>query len=124
MDVMGHVNSATYHTYFEIARMTYFDTVGLHDLKVVGKLGPAVVSQTCNYRRQIFHPATLHVGIRCSEIRNKTWMLDYGIFVNDEDTPSADGSSVMAWVDYVRAKAIPFPDSLRQSIAAHEEKAL
>jgi acyl-CoA thioester hydrolase len=124
MDPMGHVNSATYHTYFEIARMEYFDTVGLHALKVPGKLGPAVVSQSCNYRRQIFHPAHLRVGIRCTEIRNRTWGLEYAILVNGEPTPYADGSTVMAWVDYEQAKAVPLPEPLRESMRAYEEKAL
>ena len=120
-DSMGHVNSATYHTYFEIARMAYFEEMGLLALKVPGKFGPAVVSQTCNYRRQIFHPSDLSIGVRMLELRQRTCLLEYVVFVDDEEVHSADGQTVMAWVDYEQGKAIPLPEAFRDSVTTYEK---
>lgn len=120
LDQMNHVNSAMYLTYFEIARMEYFDQVNLHDLKKPGVVGPAVVTQTCNYRQQLFHPSTLDVGIRCSRVGTKSFTVEYEMYLLDTDTLICDGSTTMAWVDYVNAKAIPIPDQLRAAIEAME----
>ncbi|MFP6581742.1 MAG: thioesterase family protein [Candidatus Hydrogenedentota bacterium] len=122
LDQLNHVNSAMYLTYFEIARMDYFGSVGLHELKKPGVVGPAVVSQTCNYRQQLFHPNTLDVGIRCSRIGYKSFTIEYEIYLQDTDTLICDGSTVMTWVDYVNAKAIPVPDALREAIEALENQ--
>lgn len=120
LDAMNHVNSATYLTYFEIARMSYFDSIGLHDLKKPGVVGPAVVSQTCNYRQQVFHPSTLETGIRCSRLGTTSFTVEYEFYLEGTDTLVCDGSTTLAWLDYTIPKAVPFPDVLREAICALE----
>ena len=128
MDAMGHVNSAVYLTYFEIARMWYFQASGLEGMKVKGKIGPAVVSQTCNYRQQVFFPAELEAGIRTTGIGTKSFSVAYEFYLRGTDTLVADGVTVMTWVDYEVARAIPVPETLRRNLEALEgrsfEKAL
>ena len=116
LDAMNHVNSAMYLTYFEIARMEYFDSIGLHELKKPGLVGPAVVSQTCNYRQQLFHPSVLEVGIRCSRIGTASFTVEYEFYLEDTDTLVCDGATTLTWLDYAVTKAIPFPDVLREAI--------
>ena len=120
MDPMNHVNSATYFSYFEIARMSYFDTIGLMEYKVQGEVGPAVVSQTCNYRQQLFHPSVLDAGIRTTELRDKTFSVCYEFYLENTDTLICDGSTVIAWVDYSVPKAAPIPEALREKILAFD----
>jgi len=120
LDPMGHVNSGVYFAYMEMARTTYFAESGVSDLRVPGVFGIPVVSQTCNYRRQVFHPATVEVGVRCVERKEKTVALDYGLFLADGGPPVADGRSVSAWVDLRVPKAIPLPAELIAAIAAYE----
>lgn len=120
MDPMNHVNSATYFIYFEMARMNYFGLLGLHELKVAGKVGPAVVSQTCNYKQQVFHPSTIELGVRATEIRTRTFTVAYDAYLKGTDTLVCDGHTVMAWVDYEQAKAIPVPDVLRAAIEEYD----
>ena len=59
MDAYGHVNNAKYFTYCESARMSYFDAVRLDEFRGAESHGPAVVTATCNFRRQVHHPASL-----------------------------------------------------------------
>lgn len=120
MDAMGHVNSSVYFTYFEIGRTEYFARSGVSDQRVAGKWGIPVVSQQCNYREQVFHPATLEIGVRCSELGEKTVHLAYGLYRAGTDTLVADGESVSVWVDLTIPKSVPLPQSVRESIAAYD----
>ncbi len=125
MDAFGHVNNATYFTYCESARISYFQAVGLGSqstsrLRPSGTTtqdhGPSVVTATCNFWRQVHYPATLEVGVRASKIGRSSFTLEYGIFAQSTDDLVADGSSVVVWVDYGKAKSAPLPESLKAGI--------
>lgn len=120
LDPMNHVNSAIYFTYLEAVRTLYFKEAGIDAIRKPGQWGIPVVSQTCNYREQLYHPSVVDVGVRCVEIREKTAVLEYGLYLEDTDKLIADGSSVSAWVDLTIPRAVPIPDELRESIAAFE----
>ena len=124
MDIMNHVNNVTFFVYFEIVRLEYFDHIRLHELRKTGVEGPAVVSQTCNYRGQVFHPSTLRAGVRCSRIGTKSITVEYEVYLEDTDTLVADGVTVISWVDYKNAKSAPLPDVLRERIEAYEGRSL
>lgn len=123
-DSVGHVNSATFFTYFEIARMAYFEAIDLPRLKVPGKWGPVVVSQTCNYRKQVFHPSEIKVGVRCAELGDRSCRIEYAMFANGAASPSADGCTIMTWLDFAANKSVAFPEVLCDAIRRVEGKAL
>jgi acyl-CoA thioester hydrolase len=119
---MHHVNSAMYFTYFESARLDYLNSIDLESIRIRGKLGPAVKSQTCNYQKQVFHPSVLEVGIRCSNMTNRSFTVSYEVYLEDSNTLVCDGSTTMVWVDYVEEKSIPIPDVLREALVKREEQ--
>lgn len=120
MDAMGHVNNVMYFQYLESARIGYFETLmgwtGRDE--GAGRQGPVVVSQCFNYRRQVYYPAELEVGVRCREIRNRSFVLEYAIFRTGTDELVGDGTSVAVWLDYDANKAINIPPELRQAFTA------
>lgn len=120
LDPMGHVNSTVYFTYFEVGRIAYFEQSGVSTRRVRGKWGIPIVSQTCNYRQQVFHPTTLEVGVRCTELREKTVHLEYALFVAGTDTLVCDGQSISVWVDLEIPKSVPLPADLRQALTDYE----
>jgi acyl-CoA thioester hydrolase len=120
LDPMGHVNSSVYFTYFEVGRTDYFEKSGVSARRVRGKWGIPVVSQTCNYRQQVFHPSTLDVGVRCAELREKTVHLEYAIFLAGTGTLVAEGGSISVWADLELAKSVPLPDDVRGALMAFE----
>ena len=120
MDIMNHVNNVTFFVYFEIVRLEYFDQVRLLDFKKEGIEGPAVVSQTCNYRAQVFHPSMLQAGARCSRMGTKSITIEYELYLEGTDTLVADGSTVISWVDYKNGTSAPLPDELRTRIEEYE----
>jgi len=118
MDAMGHVNNIVYFQYLESARIGYFERLmGWSERDQVGeRQGPVVVSQTFNYRRQVYYPAELDVGVRCREIRNRSFVLEYGLFRNGTDELIGDGTSVAVWLDYGTSKTLPIPQILREAV--------
>lgn len=116
MDAMGHVNNATYFTYCESARMSYFEAVRLGEHKEEPTHGPALVTATCNFHQQVHYPALLEVAARAVQIGGKSFTLEYRILRRDTEEVVADGSSVVVWVDYEAGKAIPLPAALKAAI--------
>lgn len=114
MDALGHVNNARFFTYCESARIRYFEALEIEGLAGRASPGPAVVTATCNFLRQVHYPATVEVGVRVSAIGRSSFTLDYLILRGDEVV--ADGSSVVVWVDYDAGRSIPLPAALRARI--------
>jgi acyl-CoA thioester hydrolase len=121
MDAMGHVNNIIYFQYLESARVGYFEALAgwTGRDEGCGRQGPVLVSQTFNYRLQVYYPAELEVGVRCREIRNRSFVLEYGIFRKGADELIGDGSSVAVWLDYDANKAVPIPPHLRQALTGN-----
>ena len=120
MDAFGHVNNACYFTYCESARIRYFAEIELERFKEGAADGPALVTATCNFIRQVHYPATLEVGARATKVGNKSFHLDYLIVRQEDGAVVADGTSVVAWVDYGVGKAIPLPAPLKERIRAYD----
>lgn len=112
MDALGHVNNVHYLTYLEAARIHFFELVGLHLLDE-HQQGLALVSVSCNYRRQLHYPATVEIGTRLSRIGTSSFHLDHAFFLEGGEDVVADAHSVVVTVDYARQRSMPFPEALR-----------
>ena len=118
MDAMGHVNNSTYFTYLESARIGFLTSSGwLGTTEGAARQGPVVVSQTFNYRRQIHYPDELEVGVRCGEIRARSFVVEYGVFRKGTDELAGHGSTVLAWLDYGAGKAVEIPPDMRTALS-------
>ena len=63
-DAFGHVNNTVPHRWFESVRIELFGRIGLLESLKERRIGPILAAVSCNYRRQINFPDTVHVGIR------------------------------------------------------------
>jgi acyl-CoA thioester hydrolase len=127
MDALRHVNNARYFTWFEAARIAYFDRIrgafggagaGL------GEVGPILATTTCDYRRPVTYPATVLVGVRVSEIGNSSVRMDYQVERSDAPGDAcALGTSVVVVVRYATMEKVRVPDEMRAAIAALEARA-
>lgn len=117
MDAMGHVNNIVYFQYLESARIGFVEAIGWGGRSGSGgRQGPVVVSQTFNYRRQVFYPAELEVGVRCREVRSRSFVLEYGVFWKGNDELAGEGISVVVWLDYDSNRALEIPPDLRRAL--------
>ena len=113
MDALGHVNNATYFTYFEQARISWFRAL-TRDAVMSRKQGPVMANASCEYRRAIVHPAHVVVEVLLGEPGRSSLPTGYRIRdASDASIEYATGSSVLVWVDYETGKPVPLPDEVR-----------
>lgn len=122
MDPQNHVNNVSYFEFLETARMAFLRELGLMEFKIPGKEGPVVVSQTCNYKKQVVHPSTIEVGVRVTKVKNRSLTVSYALYLEGEDDLVLDGHTTLAWTDYQIKKSIPIPQALRQRIQDYEDQ--
>ena len=121
MDALGHVNNAAYFTFCESARIRYFELIGVGEFTEASE-GPTLANASLDFRRQVRYPATLDVGARVGEVRNRSFRMDYGIFLSGTETTVAEGTSVVVWADYEAGRAVPLPERLRAAVEALEAR--
>jgi acyl-CoA thioester hydrolase len=122
MDAVGHVNNTVYFTYLESARVELLGEIGARSRQRNDGQGPALVSTSCDFKKQVVYPATIDVGVRVEEIGNRSFRMSYGLFLRGADELVATATSVNAWVDYAVGRAVEIPDDLRAALAAYQNK--
>ncbi len=120
MDAMGHVNNAAYFTYFESARILYFDRIGLNESFKKTGVGPILASTRCDYVKAMTYPDQCVVGARVREVRTTSFTMDYAVFRGAEREVAAVGSGVVVLFDYKKNVKVAIPGELRQRIDALE----
>ena len=113
MDALGHVNNATYFSYFEQARVLWWQEAGFMIRNI--KTGPILATATCKFIKPIFQPADLMVKVYAGAGRRSSYTIYYEIIdQNHNEIVYAEGSTVVVWVDYELGKSIPLPDDIRR----------
>ncbi len=122
MDVNGHVNNTRFFTYFESARLAWFEAIRARDPH--NGRGPVVAKTTCNYRRSIPYPETLRVNLYAGAPGRSSFTTYYELLAEaDPSIKYADGLAVMVWVDRATGKSQPLPEYVRSVLAPAGEPA-
>ena len=111
IDAFGHVNNAVFLTYFEQARVRYFDDVLGWDYDW-SKEGVIVARSEVDYILPVHFRDTLTMYTGCSRIGNKSFDISYQALRTDNkgnEILVADGVTVMVAFDYVNGKSIEVP---------------
>lgn len=119
MDELGHVNNAVYSTYFEQARIEYFQHVadgqpwpGAPDT------GPVLVGVEASFKKPVVYPATVLVHLYAEEAGNTSLPLRCVLTVEgDEDTVYAEALTTLVWIDRSTGQSTALPDVLRERAA-------
>lgn len=122
MDALGHVNNARYFTYFEQARVAYFERLAQ---AVPGRrpaFGTILVSTRCDFLRPLAYPEVVVVGAKVREVRTTSLSMDYAIFGGPDREVCAVGSAVIVVYDYEKKVKVPVPPDLRARIEAVERR--
>lgn len=119
MDMLGHVNNATYFTYSESARIAFFESVfGPEMSRFDMESGPILAQIGCSFHRQVHYPAQLDIGLRVTRIGNSSAEIRNPIFLQGEDEAVADIHSTIVWFDYANQKVTSVPEELRKYLDA------
>jgi acyl-CoA thioester hydrolase len=101
---------------FESARIALSLRIGLIDLFRTEKIGPILASVSCDYRRQINFPDTIHAAIRVARIGRTSMGQQHAIVSESQQAVAAEGTSTTVVFDFRANKPHPVPPSLRQAI--------
>jgi acyl-CoA thioester hydrolase len=126
LDAQGHVNNATFFTYFEQGRVAYFAELRAryreHDRNVserpAGEIGidasapdlPFVIaSASCTYLRPIAALVPVMVGVRCSRITHAAIEMEYAVSDRPGGLLYATGSTLTVSIDPVTGRPRGLP---------------
>lgn len=122
LDTQGHVNNTVYLTYIEIARLGYYEQVGIWRREYGVNTGMVVAHIDIDYLAPIFFGQEIQVGLRLARMGHKSFTLEFLIETVPGRSPLASGTSVLVPYDSENAKSIPIPPDWRKNILAFEER--
>jgi acyl-CoA thioester hydrolase len=123
MDAMGHVNNATYLTYFEEARMMYFLNLSNVDMAEAARQLPFILAEaTVTFKAPVHAAQQLNVFVRVSAFGTRSFRMEYRIENAATGHLVAEGSTVQVTYDYDKKMTIPVPEKLKQKILEFEHQ--
>lgn len=115
MDAFGHVNNTQYFKYFESVRLAYFERLNLMGTEGVA---PILAETQCRFRRPLYYPDQLVVGTAVTEIHEHGFLMQYGIFSEQQQTVASVGSGRIVLLDAKTGNKHPIDATLRSQISA------
>jgi acyl-CoA thioester hydrolase len=126
-DALGHVNNATYFSYFEMARGGYYTAVVGHSFGTgpdADKRTFVIAEAHITYRQPAFYGEPLWCGVRVAWVGRSSFSLEYRVEVEASEIGSArviaDGSTVQVFYDLSSARAMRMPSELLAQLTAYE----
>jgi acyl-CoA thioester hydrolase len=113
-DAFGHVNNASYLSYFEEARIDYWKEI----VPDVPFTGMAIVHASVDFRGQAYPGDVLTICAAVTELRRTSFWAAYE--VSRGETVVATGRSAQVFFDYASQKPAPIPEAFRERIALYE----
>ncbi len=123
-DAFQHVNNVVYFRWYESARIAYTSKLGLGDLMRSQQIGPILAAISCDYRRPITFPDTVHIGSRVTRIGRTSFAMEHALVIASARAIAAEGKSTIVVFDYKTNTPVPVPDDARAAISALEGKTL
>ncbi|ADB60351.1 thioesterase superfamily protein [Haloterrigena turkmenica DSM 5511] len=115
LDPLDHVNHAVFATYLEIARTDYLESVV--DI-AAEEISFVIANLEIDYERPIVKGDEPEVSLRVSRLGDSSCTMTYEIRVGDDVAATAE--TTMVYIDPETKRPAPFPDEIREPIAAYE----
>jgi len=115
-DVYGHVNNATYYSYFDTVVNRYLIDNQLLDLAGSQTIG-LVVETGCRFHRSLAFPDVVEAGVRVGRIGNSSVRYELALFrKGDPLSAAATGHFVHVYVDRATRRPVPVPAAARAAL--------
>lgn len=112
-DMLGHLNNATYITYYEVARLHYFYELGW-TLKDVSNV---VAHLDIDFLVAIIPTSEVVCSIKTISLGGKSFQMQYELTSSDGSICYSRAHSVQVCIDKNNSKAIQIPDNIRELLA-------
>jgi len=121
MDALEHVNNTMYLTYFETARIAYFNALDLITYRDEHRVGPILGAIHCRYRIPLTFPDTVTVGTRIIELRKDRFEMEMIIVSHQYKKIAASGGGTIFAYNYINLKKATWPGLLSQRMIEFED---
>lgn len=121
LDALGHVNNAVYATYFETSRMKYLTVVSSGETLLYQLI---LAELTITFKSPAFLGEILEVGVRATELRNSSFIMESQIQERESGRLVAFSRSVLVHYDYSQKRSVPIPAQWREAMASIEGRSL
>ncbi len=121
IDVMGHVNNATYLQYMETARVELARRLG--QVREGFRPGFIIASARREFKKPIRYERQITISVWVSRIGDRAWDLDYSIR-GPRGVQYAVGRTTQVAYDYKTRAAVQISGKLRRELAKHVEAPL
>jgi acyl-CoA thioester hydrolase len=115
-DMLGHLNNATYLTYYEVARLHYFVEIGwgLRDATNV------VAHFDIDFLVPIVPKDEIICSVKTISLGKKSFQMQYELSSTNHKIIYSKGHSVQVCIDREEGRAIAIPDDVRSTLANYE----
>src|SRR5476651_256547 len=107
-DVYGHVNNATYYSYFDTVVNRFLTDNGVLDVENSPSFG-VVVETGCRYFSSIAFPDVLEIGLRVTKLGTSSVQYELGVFKRSSSECAAEARFVHVYVDRATRRPVPIP---------------
>ncbi len=118
VDMLRHVNHASYVVWAETIRCDYFGDVLKEPLP--RKNGCILARLEFDYEQPLDYREEVAVGCRISRLGRKSFDIVYEIWSETRQTRAARGLSTMVAFDYEAQASIAIPERWREIVTAYE----
>ncbi|CAA9457106.1 MAG: thioesterase superfamily [uncultured Rubrobacteraceae bacterium] len=131
LDPYGHVNNALHMSYFETARIAYFEALareaGIGALEAGDLPGVryVIAEATVRYKAPIFIDEGLFGAASIRTISNRSFVMDYELRAGEsfeEGRLVTEGTSAQVFYDIAANEVRPRPDWFLSTVAALEDR--
>jgi acyl-CoA thioester hydrolase len=111
MDAFGHVNNATYFTYFEQVRIDWLAALGeAHKL--------VLANVSCTFFKPLSYPGDVEVALYAGRAGRSSLDSYYELrLARCPDELCTRGHGTIIWFDHAAGHSMPVPDAVRRQLA-------
>lgn len=123
MDLFGHVNNVAYFKYIQASRVNYWEVSGLAAKFSETKVGPILLSTSCQFMKPLFYPGNIVVECRIEFIKNTSFGIHHRI-LNEQQEVCAEAHDVIVTFDFNKNEKVPVWEEFRRAAERIEGKPL
>jgi acyl-CoA thioester hydrolase len=99
MDLFGHINNVAYFKYIQASRVNYWEVTGVAASFAETKIGPILLSTSCQFIRPLHYPGNMVVEARIEFMKNTSFGIHHRI-LNEAGVICAEAHDVIVTYDF------------------------
>ena len=115
MDLFGHVNNVSYFKYIQAARVNYWEMSLLTALFDEKKIGPILLSTSCQFIKPLHYPGNIVLASRIEFIKTTSFGIHHHI-LNEQNELAAEAHDVIVTYDFNKNEKVPVSDHFREAV--------